>query len=142
MSVSSLFHQSEIGSSTLASVGRDASTCAVCCQVPSSAIRERFALRPHSDRELPSKARSSVTSLQQRLGEDRRPAGEARAALLAAAGREPSDPAAVRSDDTPDCRATGGDGIGGTDRQARPAEKEGGVEGVRGHRGNHATCGS
>ena len=67
MSVSSPFHQSEIGSSTLASVGRDASTCAVCCQVPSSAIRERFALRPHSDRELPSKACSPVTRLQQRL---------------------------------------------------------------------------
>ena len=49
------------------------------------------------------------------VGEDGRPVDQARAVLLAASGGEPSDAAAVWGDGTPDCRPTGGVGVGGTD---------------------------
>jgi len=44
----------------------------------------------------------SLTSLQQRAGENRRTAGETCALLLAIVGREPSDATAVRSDGAAD----------------------------------------
>jgi hypothetical protein len=46
------------------------------------------------------------------VGANRRPAGEARPPLLTAAGREPSDQAAVQRDGTKDCRPAGTNRIG------------------------------
>ena len=51
----------------------------------------------------------SLTSLQQRAGEDRRSVDQAREVLLAGASGKWPDAAAVRGDGTPDCRLTGGD---------------------------------
>ena len=62
-------------------------------------------------------------------GEDWRPVGEARLTLLAAAGGERTDAAAVWGDGTPDCRATGGDQVGGIGRQE--ADRRGGDVRVR-----------
>jgi hypothetical protein len=64
------------------------------------------------------------------LGEDRRPAGEARALLLAIAGGEPSDAAVVRKHGAEDRGATGADRLGcGSEGEANRV-KEGGDGGV------------
>ena len=57
--------------------------------------------------------RWSLTSLQQRAGEDRGAAGEARAVLLAPAGARASDPAAVRRHAAEDLGAAGAGRIAG-----------------------------
>ena len=65
----------------------------------------------------------SLTSLQQRLVKTGGRLVKARAVLLASAGGERPHVAAVRGDGAPDCRPTGGEGIGS--RFVRKTDREG-----------------
>jgi hypothetical protein len=55
----------------------------------------------------------SLMSLQQRIGQNRRPLDHARVIVLAAAGGKPSDTAAVRGDGAKGRCFTGGNGLDG-----------------------------
>jgi hypothetical protein len=73
--------------------------------------------------------------------EDRRQADQARAVLLAAAGGELSDAAAVRGDSPKDCRLAGGDGVdggGGCSEMKRPGSE--GRRGVHGMQWKRSAC--
>ena len=64
----------------------------------------------------------SLTSVQQRPRQDRRPLGETCAVLLAAAGRESSDQASVRGDAAADLGAAGPGGLTGRGTNERRPE--------------------
>jgi hypothetical protein len=61
---------------------------------------------------LPSESRTGRLRVFSNVCEDRRTVGQARPVLLAATGREPSEPAAVRGDAGADRTPASSDGIG------------------------------
>ena len=94
-----------------------------------AAVAERDRLQPgepvaaagaaEEDREL------VADQLAAAAGEDGRPAGQARPVLLAAAGREPSDAAAVREHGAADRCAGGGDRVGPAAGRSNWAKRRG-----------------
>jgi hypothetical protein len=75
----------------------------------------RYGLRLEGHWKLMRRHRVLYEGASQTL--DLSSAGEARAVVLAAAGRKWTDAAAVRGHGTADCRPAGGDGVGGSCRQ-------------------------